>query len=257
MTSEKSGQDGPKNPPYLDMVLAAIKADASRTGTSKQAILKYISEHYNLDAEKANGCVKTALKKGVDTNKLKMAKESGKGANSYKLGEKPKKEKAASSGDTAKPVVVKKPIKTAKLTVKPPKVASEKAKKPPAAQKAKKVQAVNPDGEKTEAAQKESAANVKKPVAKAKKEPPATKIKDSSNKADDNTEIADVKVKTTTAKPVPAKKPKVGAKKAAVPAESSADETAEVGSSKGGKAKASRKPARRPPVTDSGSAIED
>jgi hypothetical protein len=26
----------------------------------------------------------------VDTNKLKMAKESGKGANSYKLGEKPK-----------------------------------------------------------------------------------------------------------------------------------------------------------------------
>jgi len=36
MAAGKSEQEGPKNPPYLDMIVAAIKADQSRTGTSKQ-----------------------------------------------------------------------------------------------------------------------------------------------------------------------------------------------------------------------------
>ena len=39
MASEKGGQEGPKNPPYIDMIVAAIRADASRTGTSKQVCL--------------------------------------------------------------------------------------------------------------------------------------------------------------------------------------------------------------------------
>ncbi len=36
MAAGKSEQEGPKNPPYMDMIVAAIKADQSRTGTSKQ-----------------------------------------------------------------------------------------------------------------------------------------------------------------------------------------------------------------------------
>ena len=36
MGDAKSGEgEGAKNPPYLDMIVAAIKADNSRSGTSK------------------------------------------------------------------------------------------------------------------------------------------------------------------------------------------------------------------------------
>merc|ERR1719315_685958 len=81
------------------MIEEAIRADASRTGTSKQLIVKYLVENFSLDPEKSKHYIKAALKKGLETKHFKMAKESGKGANSYKLGEtatKTKKPKKAS-----------------------------------------------------------------------------------------------------------------------------------------------------------------
>merc|ERR1711973_111328 len=93
---------------YQSMIEEAIRADASRTGTSKQLIVKYLVENFSLDPEKSKHYIKAALKKGLETKHFKMAKESGKGANSYKLGEtatktkKPKESKSPQKPESAK-----------------------------------------------------------------------------------------------------------------------------------------------------------
>merc|ERR1711964_539334 len=106
----------------MGMIAAAIAALKDRTGSSRQAILKYICANYKVDAAKAAVQVRLALKRGVAKGALKMARASGKGAGSYKVvrAEKPKKVKKA-----------KKP--TAKKAKKP-----KKAAKKPAAKKAAK-----------------------------------------------------------------------------------------------------------------------
>merc|ERR1711878_195279 len=111
------------HPKYSVMIAAAIKALKERSGSSRQAILKYILANYKVDAAKAGVPLKLALKKGVAAGTLKMAGAAGKkGAGSFKIGEKAKAEKKPK-----KKVVKKKP-------------AAKKAKKP-AAKKAKKLAA--------------------------------------------------------------------------------------------------------------------
>ena len=143
------------HPKYSVMIAAAITALKSRTGSSRQAILKYICANYKVDAAKAATQVRLALKRGVAKGALKLAKESGKGAGCYKVVkvEKPKVKKA-------KKVVKKKP-------------AAKKAAKKPAAKKADKKPAKKPAAKK--AAKKPAA---KKPAAKkpaAKKAAPKKK----------------------------------------------------------------------------------
>merc|ERR1712087_918091 len=133
------------NPKYSVMIAAAIAALKDRTGSSRQAILKYICANYKVDAAKAGQHLRMALKAGIKKGTLKMAKESGKGAGCFKLVkvEKPKKVKA----------------------VKPKKPAAKKAKKPAAkkpAAKPKKAAAKKPAAKKP-AAKKPAA---KKPAAK-------------------------------------------------------------------------------------------
>merc|ERR1719438_288624 len=108
------------------MIAAAITALKDRTGSSRQAILKYICANYKVDAAKAAVQVRLALKRGVAKGALKMARASGKGAGSYKVvkADKPKKVKKAKKPAAKK---AKKPKKAAK---KPKKV--KKAKKPAA-----------------------------------------------------------------------------------------------------------------------------
>merc|ERR1712087_673611 len=134
------------HPKYSVMIAAAIAALKDRTGSSRQAILKYICANYKVDAAKAGQHLRMALKAGIKKGTLKMAKESGKGAGCFKLVkvEKPKKVKA----------------------VKP---------KKPAAKKAKKPAAKKPAAAKPKAAAKKPAA--KKPAAKkpAAKKPAAKK----------------------------------------------------------------------------------
>merc|ERR1712037_939429 len=98
------------------MIAAAITTLKDRTGSSRQAILKYICANYKVDA--AKGAVQ-------------MARASGKGAGSYKVVkvEKPKKVKKAKKPNAKKP---KKPKKAAK------KPAAKKAAKKPAKKAAKK-----------------------------------------------------------------------------------------------------------------------
>merc|ERR1712219_15676 len=73
------------HPKYSVMITAAITALKSRTGSSRQAILTYIIANYKVDAAKAAGQVRLALKRGLKKGTLKQAKETGKGAGSFKV----------------------------------------------------------------------------------------------------------------------------------------------------------------------------
>merc|ERR1712203_585336 len=86
------------HPPYAAMIKAAIKALGDKKGSSRQAILKYVCANYKVDAAKAAGRVRLALKKLV-ASKAIVAAAGKKGAGSFKLAEKPK---------AAKPVKAKK-----------------------------------------------------------------------------------------------------------------------------------------------------
>merc|ERR1711981_1329924 len=109
------------HPKYSVMIAAAITTLKDRTGSSRQAILKYICANYKVDAAKAAVQVRLALKRGV-----------AKGAGSYKAVkvEKPKKVKKA------KKPKAKKPKKAKKAAKKPAKKPAKKAAKKPAAKKA-------------------------------------------------------------------------------------------------------------------------
>merc|ERR1712193_506394 len=99
-----------------------------RTGSSRQAILKYVCANYKVDAAKAGQHLRMALKAGIKKGSLKMAKESGKGAGKFKLVkvEKPKKKAAPKKKPKAKKPAAKKAAK---------KPAAKKAAKKPAAKK--------------------------------------------------------------------------------------------------------------------------
>ena len=127
-----------EHPTYAVMIAGAIAALKDRTGSSRQAILKYVTANYKVDAAKAAVHLRLALKSGVAKGSLKMAKESGKGAGCYKLAEKPKAEKkpkkvAAKKAPKKKVAAPKKAAtpKKAKAAKKP-----KSAKKPAAAKKA-------------------------------------------------------------------------------------------------------------------------
>merc|ERR1712121_536469 len=127
------------HPTYSVMITDSIKALKDRTGSSRQAILKYICANYKVDAAKAAVHVRTALKKGVAAETLKMAAAAGKkGAGCYKLGEKAKEVKKPKVAKVKKPVA-KKP-KAAK------KPAAKKAEGAKAAEK--KTAAKKPDAKK-------------------------------------------------------------------------------------------------------------
>merc|ERR1712158_16800 len=81
----------PSHPTYSVMITAAVGALKDRTGSSRQAILKYICANYKVDDKKAATQLRLSLKRGVAAGSLKMAKEKGKGAGCYKLPDKEKK----------------------------------------------------------------------------------------------------------------------------------------------------------------------
>merc|ERR1712198_716688 len=119
------------HPKYSVMIAAAITALKDRTGSSRQAILKYITANYKVDADRAGQHLRMALRAGLKNGSLKNAKESGKGAGSFKLAkvEKPKKKPAAKK-PAAKKAAAKKPA------AKKPAAKPKAAKKKPAAKKA-------------------------------------------------------------------------------------------------------------------------
>merc|ERR1712200_371110 len=126
VVKEKKAKAPAVHPTYAIMISESIKALKDRTGSSRQAILKYICANFKVDAAKANTHVNTALKKGVATGILKMGAAPGrKGAGCFKIGDKAKEEKLK-----AKKAAVKKP-----KAAKKPSAKKSAVKKPAAAKK--------------------------------------------------------------------------------------------------------------------------
>merc|ERR1712144_94588 len=106
---------GPAHPPYEKMVKAALVALKDRTGSSTQAIAKYMKANYDLPENFAKS-LSRFLKKFVESGKLVKVKAS------YKLGSlktEPKPKKKTPKKTTApKKKVAKKPKKPKKKVVK-------------------------------------------------------------------------------------------------------------------------------------------
>ena len=144
------------HPKYSDMIAAAITALKERTGSSRQAIVKYISANYKV-GDSAGTHVKLALKRGVASGALKQVKGAG-ASGSFKNAEKPKPKakkpaaKKPAAKKVKKPAAAKKPAakKTPKKAAKKPaaKKTPKKAKKPAAKKPAKKAAAKKPAAKK-------------------------------------------------------------------------------------------------------------
>ena len=150
------------HPKYSEMIVAALVALKSRTGSSRQAIGKYIKANYTV-GDNCDSQIKLNLKRLVASSTLLQIKGVG-ASGSFKVN-KAKVEKKV--GQTKKkPAAAKKP--TAKKVSKP-KVKKSPAKKP-AAKK-------SPAKKAKPAAKKVTAAKSKKPAAKkpAAKKPAAKK----------------------------------------------------------------------------------
>ena len=141
------------HPPFKAMILTAIKALKERGGSSRQAILKYIVANNKVDAAKAAGPLKLALRKALAAGTIVKAKDAGKGAGKFKAGkvEKPKKVAKAKKPKAKKPKKVKKAKKPAAKKAKKP---AKKAAKKPAKKVAKKPAAKKAAPKKKPAAKK-------------------------------------------------------------------------------------------------------
>jgi len=88
----KKARSNPNHPPISEMVNAAISNLKERSGSSSQAIKKYIASSYKVDVERLTPFIKKYLKSGVTTGGLIQTK--GKGASgSFKLAKDVKEKK--------------------------------------------------------------------------------------------------------------------------------------------------------------------
>lgn len=166
----KNTKKAASHPKYSEMIKAAIAADRSRSGASRQSIQKYVKNHYKV-GDNADSQIKLALKRLVASGLLRHTKGIG-ASGSFKLAKaedakKPEKPKPA-------PVKVKKPAKAAakpKKAPKPKKVAKSPAKPKKAVEKKVKKAA---EKKKTPVKAKKV---VKKKVAKPAKVSKAKKVK--------------------------------------------------------------------------------
>ena len=167
---KKAKKSAPKkpadHPKYSEMIAAAIAALKERTGSSRQAIVKYIAANYKV-GENAGTHVKLALKRGVASGALKQVKGAG-ASGSFKNVEKakPKAKKPAAKKPAAKKPAAKKVKKPAAKKPAAKKATPKKAKKP-AAKKATPKKAKKPAAKK--AAKKPAAKKGKATPKKAKK----------------------------------------------------------------------------------------
>ena len=155
------------HPKYNEMICAAVGALKERSGSSRQAILKYIQANYKVgdNVTSINAHLKLALKAGVKNGSIKQSKGTG-ASGSFKLGEVKKVAKKATKPKAAKPKKAKTPkkAKPAKKTAAAKKPAAKKAAKKPAAKKVKtpKKAAAKPKKAATKSPKKVKAAKPKK-----------------------------------------------------------------------------------------------
>jgi histone H1/5 len=144
------------HPKYSDMIATALNSLKERSGSSRQAILKYITANYKVgdNAATINAHLKLALKSGVKSGAIKQSKGTG-ASGSFKVGEAKKAAKKAAKPKAAKPKKAISPKKkagakkpSAKKAAKPKKSAkkpaAKKAKSPKKAKTAKKAKSPKP-----------------------------------------------------------------------------------------------------------------
>ena len=85
MSTKMTTKEASNHPTYAEMISSAITTLKDRTGSSRQAIAKFVYENYEVDADKAAPHLRRALKKGVEDGVFQTARKSGKGARSYKM----------------------------------------------------------------------------------------------------------------------------------------------------------------------------
>lgn len=203
----KKAKAKPTHPKTSEMVNNAIKELKERSGSSLQAIKKYIAAQYKVDAEKLAPFIRKYLKSAVESGALIQTK--GKGASgSFKL-----ESKSASS---KKPAAAgsKKPASSAAAKSKKGSAASaaaSKSKKPAASSSAS-----SPSKGKASAAtrDKKAAAAKKKPAAK-KAAAPAKAKAAAAPKAKKTAKPPTKKPKAPKPKKAAATQKKAGAKKTA------------------------------------------
>jgi len=150
-----------EHPKYIDMISQAIVSLKERSGSSRQAITKYIKENFKV-GDNCDSNVKIALRREVKSSKLIQVKGTG-ASGSFKVAQK----KAAT---TKKPAAAKKPV-------------AKKAGKKPAAKKAvvkktpKKVKKPASGTPKKKAAKPSAKKSAKKSAAKKPAKKTATKKK--------------------------------------------------------------------------------
>lgn len=144
------------HPTYSEMIAAAIRADKSRGGSSRQSIQKYVKSHYKV-GQHADLQIKLAIRRLLTTGVLKQTKGVG-ASGSFRLakGDKAKrspagrKKKKKASRKSTSPKKAARPRK-ARSPAKKPKAAARKARKKSRAspKKAKKPKTVKAKSLKT------------------------------------------------------------------------------------------------------------
>ena len=158
-----------EHPKYSDMIKAAILALKERTGSSRQAIVKYIKENYKV-GDNAGVHVRTALKKMLTAKLLVQTKGTG-ASGSYKLSEvakkapKPKEKVLSKKKPAAKEPKKKPATKDPKKKPAAKKPAAKKASKPTKT-KTKELSTTKPAVKKPATKKSVAKKPTKKPVAK-------------------------------------------------------------------------------------------
>lgn len=109
------------HPPFFEMITEAIKKLNERSGSSRQAILKFIVSNFHVEEKSGNQHIKIGLKNAVKAGSLKQVKGVG-ASGSFKLGDAFKSKSVKKNLTTTvaaakrKPSTTKKPIKIKKVT---------------------------------------------------------------------------------------------------------------------------------------------
>ena len=172
-TQKKASKQPAEHPKYAEMIIQALQALKDRNGSSRQAVDKYVKNHFKV-GDKASHFIKMALKRGVENGQFINTKGSG-ASGSFKVNKEVKKAKAAK--DPAKKTKTADPANKPKIK----KVAAKEktARKPAEKTKKSPGKKVSSSKKKTPLVSKKTA--TKKPLPKKAKESKAS-VKKSANK---------------------------------------------------------------------------
>ena len=129
---KKQAAAGGQHPKYSEMVKQALTSMKERGGSSRQAVLKYIMQHFEgvvgKEESVVNRHLKVALRAGVKNASLKQSKGARGATGSFRLGEEAKKKEKATK-KVAKPKKQAAAKKPAAAVKKPAAAAAPKVKK--------------------------------------------------------------------------------------------------------------------------------